>query len=88
MLFELSRHLDDCTSLTSRQELDLLMQPDDQNIKPGVDSLTFVMAIHTLQTYLGVKLIKKTLKAHSLAGKNTLLINHIKCLFRAPGALI
>ncbi len=30
---------------------------DDQNVKPGVDSLMFVMKIHTLQTYLGMQMI-------------------------------
>ncbi len=33
---------------------------DDHNVKPGVDSLMFAMEIHTLQTYLGIKLIERT----------------------------
>ncbi len=65
---------------------------DDQNVKTGVDSLIFVLEIHTLQTYLGMELIKRTLISHSLAAKNTLSINFFKCLFRAitqvPGVLI
>ncbi len=51
-------------SLTCGQELDLLIQLDDQIVKPGVDSL---MKIHTLQTYCGIKFIKRPLIALSLA---------------------
>ncbi len=36
MLFELSHHLDDCASLALRQELDLLVQLNDQIVKPSV----------------------------------------------------
>ncbi len=43
-----------------------------QNITPSVDSLVFEKEIHTLQTYLRIKLIKRTLIGNSLAGKNTL----------------
>ncbi len=56
---------------------------DDQNVQPDVDSLMFAMEIHTLQTYLGTNLIKRTLMAHSLAGKHTLSIKHVKHLFTA-----
>ncbi len=56
-----------------------------------MDSLTFVMEIYTLQTYLGIKLIEMSLIAHSLA-RNMLSIEHIKHLFRAivqaPAVLI
>ncbi len=55
---------------------------DDQYAKASVDSLIFVPKSHTLQTYLGIKLIEKILITHSLAGKTMLLIKHIKCLFR------
>ncbi len=53
---------------------------DDTNIKPGVDSLMFAIESHTLQTFGGIKLIERTLIAHSLAGKNILLIKHIKAV--------
>ncbi len=55
---------------------------DDQNVEPGVDSLMFVMENHTLLTYLRIKLIERTLVAHSLACKNMLLIKHVKHVFR------
>ncbi len=50
---------------------------DDQNIKPGVDSLTVAMEIHTLETYQGIKLIERTLIVHNLAGKNMLWIKQV-----------
>ncbi len=37
----------------------------------------FVMEIHTSSTYLGIKLIDRTLVSYNLAGKNMLLIEHI-----------
>ncbi len=67
MLFKLSRHLDNCTSLVRRQEIDMWMQQDNQNVKPSMDSLMFAMEIHTIQNYLGIKFIERTLIAHSLA---------------------
>ncbi len=56
----------------------MFIQLDNQNVKPGVDSLMFVMEIHTLQTYLGTELIERIFIACSLAGKNTVSIKHIK----------
>ncbi len=41
------------------------------------------MEIHILQTYLGIKMIERTLITHSLAGKNMLWIMHVKRLLRA-----
>ncbi len=50
--------------------------------------MMFAMEIHTLQTYLGIKFIERTL----IACKKTLLIEHVKHLFRViaqtPWALI
>ncbi len=43
-----------------------------------MDSLTFAMEIHTLQTHLGIKLIERTPIAHSLAGKNALSIEDLE----------
>ncbi len=48
-----------------------------QNVKPIVDSLMFAMEIPTLQTYLGIKLIERTIIACSLAGKNMLFIKYV-----------
>ncbi len=51
---------------------DMLMPQDDQNVKPSVDSLMFVMEMYVLQTYLGINLIARTPIAQNLAGKNML----------------
>ncbi len=39
-------------SLACRQEIDIFMQLDDENLKPSVYYLMFVMEIHTLHTIL------------------------------------
>ncbi len=51
---------------------------NDKNVKAGVDSLKFMIEIHT---YLGIKLTERTLIAHSLADKHMLLIKHVKSFF-------
>lgn len=70
-------------SLACRQEIDIFMQLDDENLKPSVYYLMFVTEIHTLHTYFGIKLIERILIAHNIAAKNMLSIEHIKRLFRA-----
>ncbi len=42
MLYELSRHLVDCTSVTLKEELDLLMQSDGLNVKSSMDFYLFI----------------------------------------------
>ncbi len=54
---------------------------NNQNIKPSADSLMFAKEIHTLPTYLGIKLIKMTHMAHNFTCKNILLIKYVKLLF-------
>ncbi len=41
------------------------MQPDEQNVKHGINYLMFAMEIDTLQKDLGIWLVEKTLRACS-----------------------